>query len=49
MTIYEKDGLRAVIVDGEAVMIYCEGVASLEMTLQEWNEINEAMEGYENE
>ena len=49
MTIYDKDGLRAVIVDGEAVMIYCEGVASLEMTMQEWNEINAAMEGLEDE
>ena len=49
MTIYDKDGLRAVIIDGEAVLIYCEGVASIEMTLHEWNDINEALEGYTND
>lgn len=48
VTIYEKDGVRAELVDGEAILVYCEGVASLEMTLQEWKEISKAMEGYEN-
>lgn len=48
MTIYDKDGVRAEIVDGEAILVYCEGVALLEMTLREWKEISEAMEGYEN-
>ena len=49
MTIYDKDGLRAELLDNEAVMIYCEGVASIEMTMQEWKEINSAMEGLKDE
>lgn len=48
MTIYEKDGVRAELVDGEAVVVYCEGVALLEMTLREWKDISKAVEGYEN-
>ena len=48
-TIYDKDGLRAVLLDNEAVVIYCEGVATIEMTMQEWKEINAAMEVLEDE
>lgn len=45
-TIYEKDGLVAEVVDGEAILVYCEGVATIEMTLQEWNEISKSLEEY---
>lgn len=40
MTIYESNGLRADLIDNEAIAIYVEGVFCCEMTLQEWDAIN---------
>ena len=47
--IYNRDGLRAVVLDNEAILVYCEGVATMEMTLQEWKDINTALEGQTDE
>lgn len=40
MTIYDKEGLRCDVEDGEAVSIYLEGERCVTMTLSEWREIN---------
>lgn len=44
VTIYDKDGVRADLVDNEAVCVYGDGVAVLEMTRDEWNAISKALE-----
>ena len=35
-TVYDEEGLRAEIVDGEAVAIYVEGALKLELTVAEF-------------
>jgi hypothetical protein len=44
ITIYNKDGVRADLVDNEAVLVYGEGVALCEMTRDEWMAISKALE-----
>lgn len=47
MTIYDHNNLRAELLDGEAVTVYLRGTLMLEVTLQEWRDINLALEGRE--
>lgn len=47
--IYNHQGLTAILVDNEAVAIYCEGIHRITMTRLEWNNINMALEGVKNE
>jgi len=49
MTIHNHEGLRAELVDNEAIALYAESVHCLTITLDEWNTINKAMEGMKNE
>lgn len=39
-TIYKHNGLRAELVDGEAIALYAENSHVLTMTIQEWRNIN---------
>ena len=39
-TIYKHNGLRAELVDGEAIALYAENRHVLTMTIQEWRNIN---------
>lgn len=47
MTIYNQDGLRAELVDGEAIAIYIEDVFHCELPLSEWFAINRAIPSQE--
>ena len=38
-TVYDEEGLRAEIVDGEAVAIYVEGSLKLELTVAEFHAV----------
>lgn len=46
-TVYEKDGLTVKRLDNDAVRLYLEGKPRCEMTLQEWRNVNKALEGAE--
>ena len=39
-TIYKHNGLRAEMIDNEAIALYAENIHVLTMTLQEWRNIN---------
>ena len=39
-TIYKHNGLRAELVDGEAIALYAESSHMLTLTLDEWRNIN---------
>lgn len=39
-TIYKHNGLRAELVEGEAIALYAENSHVLTMTIQEWRNIN---------
>lgn len=45
ITIHNKDGLTAKLIDNEAVDMYLFGSHVLTVTIQEWREINCALEG----
>ena len=47
--IYTQEGLTAILLDNEAVSLYCEGIHRITMTLAEWHNINMALEGVNNE
>ena len=49
MTLHNQNGLRAELVDNCAVALYVEGVLAVEMTRDEWKQINMALEGVKNE
>ena len=38
--VYEQDGVEVFFIDNEAVAIYLGGVATVELTLSEWRNIN---------
>lgn len=38
-TVYDEEGLKAEIVDGEAVAIYVEGSLKLELTIDEFHAV----------
>lgn len=44
ITIYKQNGLRAEVVDGEAIALYSEGSHVLTMTIEEWRSINAVLE-----
>lgn len=46
-TVYDKEGLAVKIIDESAVRLYLEGKSCCEMTLQEWRDVNKALEGEE--
>ena len=46
-TVYDKEGLTVKIIDESAVRLYLEGVPCCEMTLQEWRDVNKALEDSE--
>ena len=46
-TVYESEGLTVKKLDNDAVRMYLEGVPCCEMTLQEWRDVNKALEGVE--
>lgn len=46
-TVYDKEGLTVKIIDESAVRVYLECVPCCEITLQEWRDVNEALEGEE--
>ncbi len=46
-TVYDRDGLTVKMLDNDAVRLYLEGVPRFEMTLQEWMDVNNALEGVE--
>lgn len=46
-TVYERDGLTVKRLDNDAVRLYLEGAPRCEMTLQEWRDVNNALEGVE--
>lgn len=39
-TIYKHNGLRAILLDNEAIALYSENSHVLTMTIQEWRNIN---------
>lgn len=39
-TIYKHNGLRAEMIDNEAIALYAENSHALTMTVQEWRNIN---------
>lgn len=43
MTAYDKNGVRAEVVDGCAVALYVEGALAVEMTLEEFNAVHAAI------
>jgi len=49
ITIYNSAGVRADLVDNEAIRVYCEGRESLEMTRDEWMAISKALEVHDDE
>lgn len=46
-TVYQRDGLTVKRLDNDAVCLYLEGAPICEMTLQEWRDVNKALEGVE--
>lgn len=46
-TVYDRDGLTVKRLDESAVGLYLEGVPYCEITLQEWRDVNKALEGSE--
>lgn len=44
-TVYDNNGLTVKRLDESAVGVYLEGVPYCEMTLQEWRDVNKALEG----
>lgn len=46
-TIYHHEGLRAELIDNEAIALFAEGVYYLTVTLDEWRGINQALEALE--
>lgn len=46
-TVYQRDGLTVKRLDNDAVCLYLEGAPRCEMTLQEWRDVNKALEGVE--
>ena len=46
-TVYERDGLTVKRLDNDAVCLYLEGKLRCEITLQEWRDVNKALEGVE--
>lgn len=46
-TVYDKEGLTVKLLDESAVRVYLEGVPCCELTLQEWRDVNKALEGME--
>ena len=46
-TVYERNGLTVKRLDNDAVCLYLEGKSRCEMTLQEWRDVNKALEGEE--
>jgi len=46
-TVYDKEGLTVKIIDESAVRLYLEGKPCCEMTLQEWRDVNKALEDSE--
>jgi len=43
MTIYNKDGVTVELIDNEAIAVYVEGVASVEITLREFTDMANAV------